>query len=400
MFIKHMNWRDPTISGDALRVNRKATHEDTRYQNRRFVLQCLFTNAPTTRASISRATGLTRATVSDLVAELVDEGLVLEMGTAPSGGGKPPTLLTISDDAHHLVTVRLDGSRWKGSILSLRRRVIESVTVESAGRRGAPAIDALNDLIEKLLDSTSQQVLGIGIATPGVVTPDGTVIEATDLDWHGIDVGLLVRERFSVPTHVVNDARAIALAEYSLGGHGTNNLFVVKIGTGIGAGIILDGRPYAGEGNAAGEIGHMAVLSSISDDDTVTALEDVASARAFAVRLGVDEPDALNATSVFREVARRVAAGDVDTLRSVELAGRYVGIVMASVTGILDIHHIVVSGPMTEVGAAFMDPAREELSRRVLPAVESRVEISFGTVDRPEEHGAAMLVLNREMGIL
>ncbi len=400
MFIKHMNWRDSTISGDALRVNRKATHEDTRYQNRRFVLQCLFTNAPTTRADISRATGLTRATVSDLVAELVDEGVVLEMGTAPSGGGKPPTLLTISDDSHHLVAVRLDGSRWKGSVLSLRHRVIESVTVESAGRRGAPAIDALNDLVERLLGSTRQQVLGIGIATPGVVTVDGTVIEATDLDWHGIDVGRLVRERFSVPTHVVNDARAIALAEYSLGGHGTNNLFVVKIGTGIGAGIILDGRPYAGEGDAAGEIGHMAVLSAISDGDSVTALEDVASARALSVRLGIDEPGNLDATSVFREVARRVAAGDGDALRIVELAGRYVGIVMASVTGILDIHHIVVSGPMTQVGAAFLNPAREELSRRVLPAVESRVEISFGTVDRPEEHGAAMLVLSREMGIL
>ena len=395
-----MNRQDSEVSSNALRVSRKATHEDTRNQNRRFVLQCLFSNSPTTRANISRATGLTRATVSDLVSELVDEGLVLELGTAPSGGGKPPTLLSVADDAYHVITIRLDGSHWTGSALTLRRRVIESFTVRSAGRRDSPAVDALYDLTEALLGSTRQRVLGIGIATPGVVTPDGTVIEATALDWHGIAVGALMSDRFSLPTHVINDASAIALAEYSLGGHGTDNLFVVKIGAGVGAGIILDGRPYAGEGNAAGEIGHMAVLSTVSDENSATTLEDVASARAIAKRLGIDSTDDLDVSSVFREVARRVAAGDDDALRAVERAGRYLGIVMAAVTGILDIHHVVVSGPATHFGDTFLVPAREELSRRVLPAVAPRIEISFGKVDRPEEHGAAMSVLSGELGIL
>jgi len=400
MFGKHMNWQGSTLFGDALRVNRKATHEDTRNQNRRFVLQCLFSTSPTTRANIARATGLTRATVSDLVSELVHDGLVLELGTAPSKGGKPPTLLTVADDAYHVVTIRLSGSRWTGSVLTLRRRVIESFSVRSTGRRGSPAIDALYDLIARLLASTRQRVLGIGIATPGVVTPDGTVVEATALDWHGIAVGELVSDRFSLPTHVINDASAIALAEYSLGGHGTDNLFVVKIGTGVGAGIILDGRPYAGEGSAAGEIGHMAVLSTFSDEDAATTLEDVTSAHAIAERLDFDDPGDLDAVSVFREVARRVAAGDAEALRAVERAGRYLGITMASVTGILDLHHIVVTGPVTQLGDGFLLPAREELSRRVLPAVAPRVDISFGSLDRPEEHGAAMSVLRREMGIL
>lgn len=400
MFVKQMNWQDPRLSDSALRVSRKATHEDTRNQNRRFVLQRLFSNAPTTRADISRATGLTRATVSDLVSELVDDGLVVELGTAPSGGGKPPTLLTVADDAYHVITIRLDGSHWTGSVLTLRRRVIESITVRSAGRRGSPAIDALHDLAETLLGSTRQRVLGIGIATPGVVTPDGTVIEATALDWHGIAVGELVSNRFSLPTHVVNDASAVALAEYSLGHHGTNNLFAIKIGTGVGAGIILDGRLYAGEGNAAGEIGHMAVLSTVSGENSATKLEDVASARAIAERLDFGDPDSLDAEPVFKEVARRIASGDDDARRAVGRAGRYLGIIMAAVTGILDIHHIVVSGPATQFGDVFLLPARDELARRVLPAVAPRVEISFGMVDRPEEHGAAMLVLSREMGIL
>jgi len=397
MFNEHMNTRAPRPA-PALRVHRKATRSDTRQQNRRFVLQQIYANAPTTRANIARTTGLTRATVSDLVSELVDDGLVIEMGTAPSAGGKPPTLLTISNDTHHLVTVDLGGSRWTGSVMNLRRDVIETTSAEAVGQRGSPAIEAACRLVGQLLASIAVPALGIGIATPGVVTPDGTVIEATDLDWHGIAVGDVLSERFGVPVHVVNDSRAIALAEYSLGEHGTENLFVVKVGAGIGAGIVLDGRLYRGEGFAAGEIGHIAVLSQGEEAPAIT-LEDVASARAMAQQLGFTA-EALDSTATFERIASELRTGNVQARQVIERAGEYLGIVLASVTGILDIHHIVVTGPATRLGAPFLDAAAGELTRRVLPAVASRVEISYGTIDGAAEQGAAMLVLNREMGIL
>ncbi|MEA2058900.1 MAG: ROK family protein, partial [Actinomycetota bacterium] len=231
-----------------------------------------------------------------------------------------------------------------------------------------------------------------------VVTAHGTVIEATDLDWHGIEVGDVLSERFGVAVHVVNDSRAIALAEYSLGEHGTENLFVVKVGAGIGAGIVLDGRLYRGEGFAAGEIGHIAVLSQGEEAPAIT-LEDVASARAMAQQLGFTA-EALDSTATFERIASELRTGNVQARQVVERAGEYLGIVLASVTGILDIHHIVVTGPATRLGAPFLDAAAGELTRRVLPAVASRVEISYGTIDRAAEQGAAMLVLNREMGIL
>ncbi|MEN8238332.1 MAG: winged helix-turn-helix transcriptional regulator, partial [Actinomycetota bacterium] len=150
--------------GGGLRVDRKATRIDSKLQNRRFVLQCIYGDQSTSRADVARATGLTRATVSEIVSDLLDEGLVLEVGTAPSGGGKPPVLLSIAEDSHHLITVRLGASRWTGSLLTLRRRIIRSSTVNSSGRRGAPAIDALREFVGELIESTPEHVLGIGIA--------------------------------------------------------------------------------------------------------------------------------------------------------------------------------------------------------------------------------------------
>jgi predicted NBD/HSP70 family sugar kinase len=400
MFTEHMQPRRRTTDEMTLRIDRKATRGDTRSQNRRFVLQRVFADAPTTRADISRATGLTRATVSHLVADLIDEGLILDLGTAPSAGGKPPTLLSISDDAHHLIIVELEGDRWSGSVMTLRRRVISTLTVDAAGRRGAPAIEAIFDLVTTLAERTRQHVLGIGIATPGVVTPQGRVIEATDLDWHGTEVGTLVEERFEIPTYVINDANAIALAEFALGGHRTNNLFVVKVGTGIGAGIILDGQPYSGKGHAAGEIGHMAVLTGPAIEKATATLEGIASARAVAARLGMSADPGTPAEEIFAETARRIAGGDPEARRVVDLAGRCLGIVLAAATGILDIRHIVVTGPGSRLGPSLLEPAREELRRRVLPAVEKALVVAFGTVDHPAQHGAAMLILNRGMGIV
>jgi predicted NBD/HSP70 family sugar kinase len=400
MVAEQMSNLDTPQSSVAPRVRTKASPGDARNLNRRFVLQRLFGKTPTTRADIARDTGLTRATVSSLVSELLEEGVALELGQATAGRGKPPTLISISDDAYHIVTARLDGGLWTGSVMNLRRRVLETVDLPGEHRSGEDAVEGLCELIASLLASTRQQVLGIGISTPGVVTPSGVVVQAEDLDWHGVDASSTIQDRFSVPAHVINDAGANALAEYSLGDHQTHNLFVAKIGIGVGAGIILDGRPYTGEGHAAGEIGNMSVLSMPTEDSVVRTLEDVTSARAIAGELGLPRTATSDAESVFAEIGDLLAIGDANARSVVDVAGRYFGVVLAAATGILDIHHIVVTGPVTRLGDAFLAPAREELEKRVLPAVVPMVEISYGRVSRPEEQGAALLVLNREMGIL
>jgi predicted NBD/HSP70 family sugar kinase len=387
-------------SGSGLRVDRKATRTDSKQQNRRFVLQCVYSTGNISRADIARATGLTRATVSEIVGEFLDEGLVLEVGTAPSGGGKPPILLSMAEDAHHVLVIRLGSNRWSGSVMTLRRRIVRSMTVSSTGQRGAPAITELTDFVQRLIDSTSQDILGLGISTAGTVTPDGTVREAVAIGWHEVDVGRLLTQRFAIPTHVTNDAKAIALAEHALGGHASNDLFAVKVATGVGSGIIVNGRPYTGEGNAAGEIGQLSVLSSPFGEGGHETLEDITSAPAFASQLGIGSGDFIDSNAVFAETARRLSAGDPEALEVTERAAQGLGVVLAMVTGILDMKTIVVCGPVTQLGEAYLEPLRAELVKRAGPAYDPHTTVGYGTVDRSEEHGAAMTVLNRELGIL
>jgi predicted NBD/HSP70 family sugar kinase len=400
MFTEHMSPYQYSGSGSGLRVDKKATRTDSKRQNRRFVLQCIYSNQSISRADIARATGLTRATVSEIVGEFLDEALVLEVGTAPSGGGKPPTLLSIAEDAYHVLVVRLGSNRWTGTVMTLRRRIVRSTTVSSTGRRGAPAIAELTDFVHKLVDSTSQEILGIGISTPGTVTPDGTVREAVAIDWHEVEVGRLLTEHLSIPTYVTNDAQAIALAEHALGGHESNDLFAVKVATGVGSGIMVNGRPYEGEGNAAGEIGQLAVLSSPFREGGHETLEDITSAPAFAQRLGVGSDGYMDSGAVFAETAKRLSADDSDAVEVTRRAAQALGVVLAMVTGILDMKTIVVCGPVTQLGDAYLASVRTELVKRSGPAYDPSTTITYGTVDRPEEHGVAMLVLNRELGIL
>ena len=114
-------------------------------------------------------------------------------------------------------------------------------------------------MIDELLTETPAPPLGVGIGSPGVIDAEGTVLEASFFDWHDVPLAEMLTERYELPVHVINNSRAAALAEYSFGDHQAENLLAVKIGNGVGAGVVLDGRIHTGEDSAAGEIGHVTV---------------------------------------------------------------------------------------------------------------------------------------------
>ncbi len=382
----------------SLRVRSKASHGDTREQNRRFALQQIFTDEPTTRADIARATGLTRATIGDLVGELIDAGVVAEIGTAPSSGGKPPTMLKIDADSRRIITINLSEDRWTASDEDLRGKIGQTSSVEAHGRRGDPAIDALTELAASIIDMGDGQILGIGVATPGVVTDDGVVVAAANLDWHGLEVGRIVQERIGVPVHVINDSRAMALAEYAFGGHGTDNLFVINLGPGVGAGIILDGRLHTGEGDAAGEIGHVARRTA---DGTLRTLEEDIGLDAVvgSLREALGS-EATSSESITHQAGAAFAHGDERVAEIVAHVGVRLGAVLAEATGILDIHDVVLTGPTCSLVPGLAEAAKAEHDRRGLRAVAARVRVRRSTVERAAQRGAAMHVIQREMGIL
>jgi len=391
----------------------KATNQQTRLINEQLVLRTIYDRNPISRADVARATGLTRTTVSDVVEQLLGAGLAEEIGLGRSTGGKAPILLQVPDEARHLVGIEVGDTHLSGAIVNLRGEVRRSVEVPLDGRDGEMALARLDGLIEELVQPSAAPILGIGIGTPGLIdTSTGTVRWAVNLDWRDLPLGARLRERWNLPVHVANDSHAAALGEYTFGGHSpSDSMVVVKVGRGIGAGIVIGGQLYAGEGSGAGEIGHSAIADNYRPCrcGSVGCLETLASTRAVVQRareLAPHAPDSvLNVPGRsepidFDELVRAFTDGD-DLAREVLLdSARHLGRAIGGLIGTLSIRHVVLVGEMTRFGEPWLTAVRREAHRSALAILADATTIEIG---RPGDDlvvlGAAALLMTRELGL-
>lgn len=387
----------------------KATQRGTRRSNERLVLRMIYEDGPLSRADVARATGLTRTTISDLVERLLDDGLVVEAGTGPSTGGKAPILLRVPDGARQLVGIDVDADRLSGVVIDLRGEVQVREVRDLDGGDGRAALQELDSLVRSLVASASRSLVGVGVGAPGLIdTADGTVRWAVGLDWRDEPVGQRLSLLTGLPTIVVNDSQAAAMAEWTFGRHDTGSaMVVVKVGQGIGAGIVLGGRLYTGEDSGAGEIGHCRV----TDDDhacrcgSTGCLETVASQRAVlarAHRLATDDPGwALSGQAVTHAtLLAAFQAGDPVARRIVLESATPLGRVIGTVIATLGARDIVLVGPMADFGQPWLEQVRAEARRSGLPILVERSTIHLGrTGDDVVELGAAAMLMTSELGL-
>jgi glucokinase-like ROK family protein len=391
----------------------KATNQQTRLINEQLVLRTIYDRNPISRADVARATGLTRTTVSDVVEQLLGVGLAEEIGLGRSTGGKAPILLRVPDGARNLVGIEVGDTHLTGAVVNLRGQVRHRVEVPLDGRDGEMALARLDGLIEKLVPPTDSTILGIGIGTPGLIdTTTGTVRWAVNLDWRDLPLGARLQERWNLPVHVANDSHAAALGEYTFGGHSPReSMVVVKVGRGIGAGIVIDGQLYSGEGYGAGEIGHSAIADNYRPCrcGSVGCLETLASTRAVVQRARELAPhapgSALNALAQsgplgFDELVQAFSDGD-DLAREVLMdSARHLGRAIGSLIGTLSIRHVVLVGEMTRFGEPWLTAVRREAHRSALAILADATSIEIG---RPGDDlvvlGAAALLMTRELGL-
>lgn len=393
---------------------RKATQEQTRVHNSRLVLRVIYERQEISRADVARETGLTRTTVSDVVAELMEQGMVEEVGYGPSAGGKPPILLSVIPDSRHLLGLDLASDEFCGAVVNLRGQVRHEIAVPLHDRDGEAALELVYDMVERLIAATDSPLLGIGIGSPGLMdASNGIVRRSVNLDWHDLPLRELLEARFDLPVYVANDSQVAALGEYTFGnGAGVENLVVIKVGHGIGAGIVLNGRLFHGETFGAGEIGHVAVVEEGERCRCGNrgCLETVASARALvrqAQALAAGDPgSALHRYADtpgeigIETICRALEAGDREVEQMVRRAGRYLGIAAANIVGLLSARRIVISGSVACLGPALLNVVREEMARRSLAILADEAEIVVsGTGADIVILGASALVLNRELGL-
>ncbi|MFN8519787.1 MAG: ROK family transcriptional regulator [Chloroflexota bacterium] len=380
----------------------KATHQATREHNVRLVLRALANQGPISRADIARRTQLTRTTVSDVVSQLSGAGLVHEVGRGPSSGGKAPILLQIPRDARQLVGVHVGDGHVRGAIVNLAGDVSHRMRVDLEARDGASALASLELLIDRLIGHASGVPLGIGIGTPGIVdTASGTVRWAVHLDWRDMRLGPRLSARTGLPVYVANDSQAAALAEWTFGGHTTASAMVaVRVGAGIGAGIVIADRLYQGDGSGAGEIGHTMVANNgiRCRCGRTGCLETVASVPATLER--VREAMGMSSRPELADALAACRDGHPGVRAAVLESALYLGRAVGGLIDTLDIRHIVLIGPMTEFGDAWFDTLREVALRTALPLLAEPTRITLGNLGPDvEELGAAALLMTSELGL-
>lgn len=356
----------------------KVLPEDARRYNRSLVLSTLFHDAPMSRADLARATGLTRVTISALVADLLVEGLVREKGVSEDvRPGKPATLIDIDDDQLCLIALDLSGNEmFRAARLNLHGVVIEHRSVPIPADL-SEALGVVCDLAAGIVADAPAKVLGVGVGAPGIVTNAGVVLKSSNLGWESVDLAGALSAVTGTPVIVTNDANAAVLGEFTFA-EADQDVLLIRVGRGVGSGLLVAGRVLDGAHLAGGELGHVTVGT---DGGPLCGCGKYGCLEAW-----LSEP----------ALTSRVSAGDPDALR---VAGERLGIALAPVVGVLDISEVLLSGPAELLDGELREAATETLQSRILTRFHGvRVRMA-GEGDDIVLRGAAVQVLSSQLGV-
>ncbi|HEX3959249.1 MAG TPA: ROK family transcriptional regulator [Trebonia sp.] len=368
------------------------------------VLQALYDSAGTSRPELVRATGLSRATVSSLVADMIAAGLVREdNGSAEPENrpmGRPAQPLSLSRSAAYAVGADIGHAHVRVALCDLHGTPVwEQAEVKEVDTAPHETLDLAAGLIERALREClvpRKRVLGLGAGIASPVRSDGALVaDGIMPGWVGIRPGAELQRRTGLAAQLVNDANAGALAEHRYGaGRGTDDMIYVRLSAGIGAGIVTAGRLLLGTGGLAGEIGHLLVAQAgpVCRCGNRGCLETVASPVAIARLL----QDSWGRTVTPDDLPRLLAGNNAGALRVIEDAGEAIGHALAALVTLLNPQMIVIGGDLAVAGDRLAGPIRRTIARYAVPSAVPQVTIVTGELGSSAEvRGAASRVLAR-----
>jgi predicted NBD/HSP70 family sugar kinase len=372
-------------TGRILRPSAKSLPEHARSHNRALVLQTLYRAGTISRADLARATGLTRVTISDLVAALIADDLIIELGQREDARpGKPATLLDINRTGFQILGLDLsDHAVLNGAVLDLDGHILERRQVPLENAVGQVVVDKVVALTHELIAAADAPILGIGVGSPGVVDLGGTVLSAPNLGWSDLPLQALLEDATGLPVLVANDANAAVLAEHSFGG-ALSDTMLVKVGHGVGAGLLLGGTPLFGSRFAAGEIGHVVVGTDGG--------EPCACGKVGCLETWLAIPRL--------EAALAAAPDDAEREQILRRAGERLAIALAPVVGALDLAEVVLSGPAEQLDGPFTEAAIETLRNRTMAEFHGDLMVRMTALGQDiVMRGAAAMVLSGQLGV-
>ena len=395
---------------------RKVTREQSKEHNNHLILKVIYDSDQISRADVARVTKLTRTTVSSAVDELAAQGILVEVGRGQSLGGKPPTLMRVNKDSRHVIGLDLGNEEMRGSIVNLRGEIIQSEILPAEGVQGKEYVQLVFTLINRLITKVKQPLLGIGIGTPGLVESKGGLIRrAVNRNWTDLPLRQLVEDRFQMPVLVANDCHAAALAQFTFGSiKKVPSLVVLKIGEGIGAGLILDNKLFFGDNSAAGEIGHLVVVDKgdLCSCGHFGCLETVASSRAIInegrklfyssspenkLKNLVDNPEKIN----LETLEKAIQAGDAGVRSLIQSVGYYLGIAAASIVSLINVNQVVIAGEVACFGPVLTEVIQKTMEERSVDVISHVSNVSFSNLgENIVTLGAATLLIRNKLEIV
>ena len=352
-----------------------------------------------TRTELARATGLARSTVAQRVDALLAHSLVYETGRSSSTGGRPPAILAFNDGGGVILAADLGATHSRVGITDLAGTPLaeraEDIEISLGPER---VLEWLQERFAEMLaeiGKSAADVRGIGIGVPGPVAfAEGRPVNPPIMPhWDGFPIPEWFAEHYEAPVLVDNDVNIMALGEHWTTWRDTEYLLFVKIGTGIGCGIVAGGSIHRGAEGAAGDIGHIQVTDHgdvVCRCGNVGCLEAVAGGGALAARLTEQGTEAANA----RDVVRLVRAGNPDATQMVRDAGRRLGDVLASCVNFFNPRVIVIGGDLGGAHEQLLAGVREVTFSRSLPLATGSLRIVPSKLgDRAGMIGAAVLVI-------
>ncbi|MDJ1133610.1 ROK family transcriptional regulator [Streptomyces iconiensis] len=354
-----------------------------------------------TQAEIARTTGLSAATVSNIVRELKEGGTV-EV-TPTSAGGRRARAVALSADAGIVVGVDFGHSHLRVAVGNLAHKVLaedaEPIDVDASSAEG---FDRAERLVRRLVSESGispGKIIGIGLGVPGPIDIGTGVLGSTAIlpGWAGAHPRDEMAARTGVPVYVDNDANLGALGERVWGaGQGADDLAYIKVASGVGAGLVINGQIYRGPGGTAGEIGHITLDESgpVCRCGNRGCLETFTAARYVLPLLHSSHGTGLT----MARVVRLAGEGDPGCRRVIADIGRHIGSGVASLCNLLNPSRVVLGGDLAEAGDLVLDPVRDSVARYSIPSAARQLRVSPGELgSRAEVLGALALVLN-EMG--
>jgi len=356
---------------------------EARRHHRALVLQTLYRGHGLSRADLSRELGLSRVTISGVVGDLVDEAFVVELGTRPaSRPGKPAMVLDINRQGHNIIGLDLSGTEsFVGVVTDLDGTVIERAQLDISQAQGDDAIVAVETSLTDLVTLARRPVIGVGVGSPGIVDDHGVVLSAPNLGWRDVPLQSRLAETCGLPVAVANDANAAVVGESSFG-TGKPDMMLVRIGRGVGSGLMIDGRIVGGARHAAGEIGH--VVSGTDEGEPCACGNSGCLERWLAIP----------------RIEAHLAEPSADRDAVLTEAGRRLGLVLAPIVSALNLTEVVLAGPASHISGPLLAAAESTVRDRTLADTHGELRLRMTELGHDlVVLGAVVLVLRGQLGV-